>query len=129
MLRSRQRRDLSICAYLLVEALCCECFDIAFQALQIIDIIETIHHVVLFIAVDLERFGSAALNRDCLFRKIYFQLHIRVGLDGLEDLIEEIRPRIQVARPVADVSHRIGLDWAYLAGRRAFLALTNKTED
>jgi hypothetical protein len=36
---------------------------------------------------------------------------------------------LAVARPVAEVSHRIGLDWPSRAGRRAFLTLTNKTED
>lgn len=36
---------------------------------------------------------------------------------------------LAVAKAVAGGSQRIGLDWPYRAGRRAFLALTNKTED
>jgi hypothetical protein len=36
---------------------------------------------------------------------------------------------LAIAQPVANVSHRIGLDWPYHAGRRAFLAITGKTED
>jgi hypothetical protein len=36
---------------------------------------------------------------------------------------------LTVAQGMADVSHRLGLDWPYHAGRRAFLSLTNKTDD
>jgi hypothetical protein len=36
---------------------------------------------------------------------------------------------LAVAQPIAEVSHRLGLDWPYRAGRRAFLTVTNKTED
>jgi hypothetical protein len=36
---------------------------------------------------------------------------------------------LSVAEAVADVSQRTGLDWPYHAGRRMFLAITNKTED
>ena len=36
---------------------------------------------------------------------------------------------LAVAQTIVDLSHRAGLDWPYHAGRRAFLALTNKTED
>ena len=36
---------------------------------------------------------------------------------------------LAVAQPVADMSHRIGLDRPYLEGRRLFLWTTGKTED
>ena len=36
---------------------------------------------------------------------------------------------LAVAQGLVEASHRLGLDWPYHAGRRAFLALTNKTED
>lgn len=36
---------------------------------------------------------------------------------------------LAIARAVVEGSHRLGLDWAYHTGRRAFLTLTNKTED
>jgi hypothetical protein len=36
---------------------------------------------------------------------------------------------LTVAQGLADVSHGIGLDWPYHAGRRLFLAITGKTDD
>jgi len=36
---------------------------------------------------------------------------------------------LALARPIADASHRLGLDRPYLEGRALFLAVTGKTED
>jgi hypothetical protein len=36
---------------------------------------------------------------------------------------------LAVAQPIADMSHRLGLDRPYREGRRLFLWITGKTED
>jgi hypothetical protein len=36
---------------------------------------------------------------------------------------------LAAAQAVVDIAHRAALDWPYREGRRAFLAVTGKTED
>src|SRR5690606_660873 len=66
----------------LVHAFFSKLLNILFHGLQVVDIVKTVHEVMLFIAVDLKRFAFAGSSEpDNLFGQRDLQLCLRIGND------------------------------------------------
>ena len=66
------------------------CFDFIFVLYQEVDIVQAVHQTMLLVGIDFKLLGFAGrLVGDGLFRQINLHLCLRVGIDGIEQLLKE----------------------------------------